>query len=196
MGGIVVSTSEGEVLDVGLVDIELSAEAVGSIALLTSLSRLEDLDGNTKVDLIEAIIRAKFPLVDLPVNHYFGDGVYVRELPIPAGTLLTGKLHKTKHVVTVSSGTLLVWSEELGTQLFDAPAMFVSHPGTRRVIFAFEDSVITTAHLNPDNCEDIDTIESKIIEKRENPELPPELNALVQRYVNQNYEQGLLGGAL
>ena len=34
---------------------------------------------------------------ELPPKHSFSPGVYVRELAIPEGTLLIGKIHKHRH---------------------------------------------------------------------------------------------------
>ena len=35
---------------------------------------------------------------ELPPKHSFSPGIYVRELAIPEGTLLIGKIHKHRHV--------------------------------------------------------------------------------------------------
>jgi hypothetical protein len=35
-----------------------------------------------------------FPQTDCPVTHHFGPGVYIREVKIPAGSLVLGHKHQ------------------------------------------------------------------------------------------------------
>ena len=37
--------------------------------------------------------------VELETKHHFSDGLYARELFIPAGVCLVGALHKTTHLL-------------------------------------------------------------------------------------------------
>ena len=94
-----------------------------------------------QVDRLEAAIRRQLPLLDLPPVHHFADGIYARELFIPAGTLLTGKIHKTQHINIISKGKITVWSAFEGVKIVEAPCTFVAEPGTRRVGYAHEDTI-------------------------------------------------------
>ena len=98
---------------------------------------------------------------DMTVVHHFAPGVYARELHIPAGTLLTGKMHKTTHLNVVSAGDITVWTEE-GMKRISAPFTFVSYPGTKRIGLAHTDTVWTTIHVT--NETDLDKIEAEVIE--------------------------------
>jgi len=122
-------------------------------------------DAHARVDLLESAMRSCLPSVELETVHHFAPGVYARELRIDAGILLTGKIHRTRHLNIVSKGRIAVWSEATGPMIVEAPAAFVSDPGTRRVGFAYEDTVWTTIH--PTDETDLTRLEELLIEPRE-----------------------------
>lgn len=100
--------------------------------------------------------------VELTTKHYFSNGLYARELHIPAGTLLTGKIHADEHLNIVSKGKILVATED-GAKEISAPATIVSLPNTKRIGYAVEDTVWTTIHPNPDNLDDLEKLEATLI---------------------------------
>lgn len=124
-----------------------------------------DADPDTKIDILEAAIRLHLELIEPEPVHIFSNGLYCRELTIPAGALIVGAVHKTQHVVVVSAGTITVWSEERGLDTITAPYTYVSEPGARRVAFALEDTVWTTFH--PTTETDLDALERQLVEYRE-----------------------------
>ena len=99
---------------------------------------------------------------DLPVIHWFCNGLYARELFIPAGTVLTGKIHKTEHLVIVSMGVVTV-ATEFETKLIEAPHTMITIPGTKRALFVHEDVIWTNIHAT--NERDVTKIEEDIIAK-------------------------------
>lgn len=100
--------------------------------------------------------------VELEVNHVFAPGVYCREALIPSGIAVVGKIHKHAHVNIISSGTVVVATEE-GVTTFKAPHTFVSLPGTKRVCVALEDTIWSTIH--PTDTTDLTRIEEEVIAK-------------------------------
>lgn len=98
--------------------------------------------------------------IDLPVKHHFSRGVYARELFIPKGTVLIGKIHKYSQVNIVSRGDISVLTED-GIKRFTAGDHIVSGPGIKRAGFAHEDTVWTTIHGT--NETDIDKLEDELI---------------------------------
>ena len=98
--------------------------------------------------------------VELNVQHHFSDGLYARELFIPAGVCLVGALHKTKHMYMVVSGKCRV-SSQYGNQEIVAPFMGETLPGTKRVIYALTDCVWVTYH--PTDLTDIKDIEKALV---------------------------------
>ena len=63
---------------------------------------------------------------ELPLKHSFAPGVYAREMEIPAGTLLIGKIHKHRHHNFLMKGSIIVLTEANGVELLQAPLMIVS----------------------------------------------------------------------
>jgi quercetin dioxygenase-like cupin family protein len=81
----------------------------------------------------------------MPLRHFFAKGLYARELTIPKGCVLTGAIHKTQHISIVLKGHIAV-SSEFGKAEHFAGDVLVTEVGTKRAIFAFEDSVFMTVH--------------------------------------------------
>jgi len=102
---------------------------------------VDHLTMREKVFAIEAEMR-KHPPLDLPLKHHFSQGLYARELFIPKGTLLTGKVHKFEQLNIMSQGDMSVLTED-GIVRVQAPFTVVSPPGTKRIAFAHEDTVWT-----------------------------------------------------
>jgi len=124
-----------------------------------------------KVDQLEAYMVENFPIINCPLVHRFTEGLYVREIFMPAGSLITSKIHKTQHQYFILKGSVSVWIDE-GEEIFlEAPYIGVTQPGTRRVLYVWEDCIWATSHPNPDN-ETLEEIEERIIEKHDNPLLP------------------------
>ena len=88
----------------------------------------------------------ELPQVDIEITHHFAPGVYAREMFVPAGILLTGKIHKTEHLNIISQGHFSV--SNMGESVdIKAPHTFVSPVGTKRAIYAHVDSTWTTIHV-------------------------------------------------
>lgn len=115
---------------------------------------------------------AELPQRHLSLNHLFTPGLYVREIFIPKGTLCTSKIHRTEHPFVISRGEISVWTPESGVVHYAAPFTGVTKPGTRRVLFAREDTIWSTFH--PTTETDLKRIEEQIIEPHE---LPFEISA-------------------
>lgn len=114
---------------------------------------------------------AELPQIDIPLKHHFSRGVYAREIFIPKGTLIIGKIHRHQNMNIVSAGEVSVLSID-GFVRLKAPATIVASPGVKRVIFAHEDTVWTTIHGT--NETDLEKLEDEFIAKSYD-ELPPDL---------------------
>lgn len=97
---------------------------------------------------------------DCPVKHHFAPGTYAREIFMPAGTVIVGKVHRHSHVNVVSAGAAIVLTE-FGCEEVVAPTTFVSKPGTQRVVVVLEDMVWTTVHAT--NSTDLAEVEREVI---------------------------------
>jgi hypothetical protein len=92
----------------------------------------------------------KFPQVDMPVEHAFCNGLYARTMHIPAGTVLTGAVHKDESFFVVRKGHLIVTPDD-GSAQVGPGFMSVTKPNTKRACVALTDVEVTTFHANPTN---------------------------------------------
>lgn len=106
----------------------------------------------------EDIIRSE-PQIEFEVIHHFSPGIYARELRIPAGVMLTGKIHKTKHLC-IMSGDIEVMSEDGGGR-FTGYHTFLSKPGVKRIGYAHADTVFTTIHATDET--DVAKLEAMLV---------------------------------
>lgn len=123
----------------------------------------DDLSTRDKIFLAEAHMR-ELPQLELKVVHYFSNGVYARELHIPAGTILTGEIHKFENLNILSEGEISVSTED-GIKRVRAPFTVVSPPGTKRIAYAHTDCIWTTIHGTFEH--DLNVIEKTFIAKSE-----------------------------
>lgn len=100
-----------------------------------------------------------------PLKHYFSDGIYVREITIPAGMVIVGKIHKHRHPNFLLKGKVMVITEQKGEEMIEGPCFMMSEGGTKRALYAVTDLVWTTIHHNPTNTEDLEKIEDIVIAK-------------------------------
>lgn len=113
-------------------------------------------DWRGKLERLDALL-AQVPQTEMPVTHRFSRGVYARELFIPKGTVLTGRIHKYSQINILLQGEISVLTER-GVIRMKAPQIFESPSGAKRAGYAHEDTVwITvcgTSNTNPDTLED------------------------------------------
>jgi hypothetical protein len=95
-------------------------------------------------------------------RHWFAPGMYCRELKIPAGACLTGKIHRHAHINIISQGDISVLTEH-GIKRFIAPCVLISSVGIKRVGFAHTDTTWITVHANPTDETDMEKLEARFI---------------------------------
>jgi len=69
----------------------------------------------------------------LKVTEMVLGGIYVRSLFIPAGTILTGMIHKKDCINILASGVIQVWTESEGIISIKGFEMFKSEAGSKRI---------------------------------------------------------------
>jgi hypothetical protein len=113
-----------------------------------------------QVQRLEAAMR-ELPQVELDTRHTFANGMYAREMRIPAGVCLVGKIHRHEHLFLVTQGMLRVTTDE-GIRDIEAPAVLVGAAGTKRAGFALTDVVCVNVHRT--DLTDLALIEAEQIE--------------------------------
>jgi hypothetical protein len=118
----------------------------------------------TQILELETRMRAQPQVLIEPV-HYFAKGLYARQITIPAGVQLTGRIHRHEHLNIISCGDISIWTED-GAVRIRGPATLVSRPGTKRVGFAHTETVWTTIHAVSEELSracDIARIEEELV---------------------------------
>ena len=123
----------------------------------------------TKDSSKEQILKLQDEIVKLPqiepvTEHYFANGMYCRKMEMPMGLVVVGKLHKSDHFFICTKGEIMVTTEN-GVKNLYAGDIIESKPGTKRVIYAVIDSIITNVHKTDKT--DLDEIEEELIEAEE-----------------------------
>ena len=104
------------------------------------------LSGKTveRIEAMESIMQEQ-PQVEISVGEQFINGMYARDIVIPKGTLLTGRVYKEGYLDIMVSGDITVATPQgtkrmIGTNIMEAP------PGRKRAGYAFEDTRWITVH--------------------------------------------------
>ena len=98
--------------------------------------------------------------VEMSVKHHHIEGVYCRELFIPAGTILTGKIHNKESISILAQGTIAI-TNGTDSRVINAPHVMVDKPGIKRLGHSITDCVFINV-LRTDETE-IDAIEKELV---------------------------------
>lgn len=137
----------------------------------------EAIDGYGNIEAVEEKMKA-LPEVAWKTKHHFSDGVYTRETFIPKDTLLTGWRHKQETISILLSGVISVMSVDTSGRAEDkgvlqAPAIFITKPGSKKIGFAHEDTVFINSFplseipMEYRNVENIEKIEERFFDKED-----------------------------
>lgn len=106
----------------------------------------------------------KQPQASCEVRHVFADGLYVREVHIPAGTYAVGHHQKFEHLNVMLKGVVEIVNEDGTTSLLRAPQTFIGRPG-RKIGYVHEDMV--WQNIYPAIERDVETLEERFLDKSE-----------------------------
>lgn len=118
------------------------------------------------VNLDPAIIArglAGLPQTECPIVHHFSDGVYIREMLIPAGTFIVGHAHKAGGINFMLQGSGVLFVDGVARKV-DAPQMIHAGAGAK-MMHALTDVVWMNVFPNPDNIKDIDELEYRLVDR-------------------------------
>jgi hypothetical protein len=148
-------------------------------------------ENDSIIDKLESVMLEQGEVVDCPLVHRFTDGMYIRQIFMPKGTVITSKIHKTQHPFTVSLGAVAVSIDGGEWDRIVAPYTGITNPGTRRVLYIMEDCIWTTYHPLSDmksEYNDLDNID-EILSDIEERILEPHINKITGSNVNDDYKK-------
>jgi hypothetical protein len=117
--------------------------------------------------------------------------MYIREIFMPAGSLITSKIHKTEHPYIISYGKTAVSIDGNEWNEITAPYTGITVPGTRRVLYIIEDCIWTTFHRIDNMKSDYNNLndeeKEEIVKKIEEKILEPHINYLTGPDIKDEY---------
>jgi len=107
----------------------------------------------------------------LTLTHHFSEyleeynaGVYAREMFIPKGVTAVGKIHRHSHLSFLLKGKIIVTSEFTDRITVEAPQTFPSPAGSKKAVYALEDSILINVHMTRTPSEEhLEGIEKEVI---------------------------------
>lgn len=111
---------------------------------------------------LENLMGKRSDKVELATKHHFAHGVYARELFIPKGCTLTGKIHRYSCINVILKGKILVGTES-GSERVEGPTVVISPPGVKRMGYAITDTIWITFHHSEQT--DPQKVEDEVIAK-------------------------------
>lgn len=86
---------------------------------------------------------------DIPVEYWFSNGFYWREIVMPSGMVGAGHVHKHRHLNFALSGKAIVTCDG-EIQAIEAPFVFYSEPGAQKAFQVIEEMRWLTRHEIPE----------------------------------------------
>lgn len=137
-----------------------------------------------KTTMIDCIKHGELEVADCPVTHRFTDGCYLREIFMPEGSVVVGKVHKTTHFNIIISGSVTVFTKD-GIKEYSGPCVFESDAGTQKVVRCDSDCVWQTIHVT--NLTDLKLLEDLLVEEDQDVVF---LNEMLDRISRSNLCHG------
>lgn len=123
-----------------------------------------------KVDALVDQMR-RMEQTDCPVTHHFSPGLYLREIFMPAGTVVVGRVHKTEHFNILVQGACVIVHDDGQREELRAPKVFVSKAGVQKVLYILEDMIWMTTHVSEET--DLVKLEGLLVDPKPQLEHQP-----------------------
>tara|TARA_R100001163_G_C5004386_1_gene152434 strand:+ start:141 stop:572 length:432 start_codon:yes stop_codon:yes gene_type:complete len=118
-------------------------------------------------DLVSAISRnnpdAPSPYIN---THHFSPGIYLRAYFGVAGSVVVSQVHLHEHLTVIAGGHCRVIStmqDEERIDVYKDFAIMTTPPHTKRALYFLENTTIFCVYPNPDNIQDIPTLEKMFV---------------------------------
>lgn len=125
-----------------------------------SVDKIQDMIINSDLGVGDGKSIARIP--EIPIKHLFADQIYIRQMEMKQGQVVVGAIHNHLHAWFLMKGRVLINNNGEKVEHI-APCYTVSQPGSKRFIYALEDSVFVNVHKNPSNTKDIEKLEKEIV---------------------------------
>jgi hypothetical protein len=108
-----------------------------------------------------AVAVKQAPQVECPEKHHFGPNIYIKEVTLPAGSVIVGKYHRHEHLCNMVSGKMIVVDSEGNRTELVAPITFMAKSG-RKIAYIIETVVFQNIYSTSET--DIQKLEDMIVD--------------------------------
>jgi hypothetical protein len=132
---------------------------------LPSQSELAAMTPRDRILTLEAAISAHPEAMRAPAygrRDFFAPGLYAREVCVPAGHCVVGKIHRHEHLCMVL-GDVTVFDPVQGIRRILGCETFVTPAGVKRAVLTHAVTWWTTFHANPTDERDIAKLEAMLL---------------------------------
>jgi hypothetical protein len=120
---------------------------------------VEQIMGQKIDTLINMCMEA--PQVECTEKHYFGPNLYIKEVTMPAGTVVIGKPHKMEHMCILLQGRMIIAKENGEKVELVAPMTFMGSKG-RKIAYIIETVVFQNVYATEET--DIEKLENMCVD--------------------------------
>lgn len=103
----------------------------------------------------------QLPLIECKEEHFFGPSIYVKQVTMPTGAVVIGKVHKHEHLCVMLTGKMILVNEDGDKKELVAPLTFVAKPG-RKVAYILDTVIFQNIFATEEK--DIDKLEDMFID--------------------------------
>lgn len=114
-----------------------------------------------RVERVEAQL-LKLPQTDCPLTHRFAPGICIREVLMPAGSLIIGHAHRFADMNIMLTGRMTLLNDDGSTRELKAPQTFLGKPG-RKIAYIHEDVIWQNVWAT--DLKDVEAIEKQFLDK-------------------------------
>jgi hypothetical protein len=125
-----------------------------------------------KMSVVEATMEGKIqelkraahdlPQVSMPTKHYLVNGMYARQILIPAHTAFVGRKHRIQHYFMCLKGGAMVTMDDGTIGNIKAGMVLMCQPGSQRIGVTYDDTIFVTVHRTQET--DLPKIEDECVE--------------------------------
>lgn len=103
----------------------------------------------------------EYPQIQCEEKHHFGPNIYIKEVTMPAGSLIIGKHHRMEHLCNMMSGRMIVVDSDGNRSELIAPMTFMAKPG-RKIAYIIETVVFQNIYSTSET--DIEKLENMLVD--------------------------------
>ena len=100
---------------------------------------------------------------DLGTVHHFSDGIYAKEMHLPAGYIAVSHVHVYDHISILGKGKVVVRTDTTEPTVYTAPACIEIKKGVHHAIEALEDATWFCIHAT--DVTDVAEVDNVLIER-------------------------------